>query len=238
MTKPLVPSAELNTTEVSALDNQNERSAVRLVPERIGKNILDAVFEKPEYFDKDERELHKYLRSLEMTPTPTDNRLRLKFWMEYDRAQAHGLKAMNMNNVFASVCTKEYFYTHYMTKPQKVGWLMCPPTGYMVKAEEALEFGLEQLRDILDQPHMVGGRVDTKLGELKAKIVMMLDTRVKGAPVQRNMNLHVSTSDTQVAKAAVASTAEDLMRELKELERRNRMAQNLPSPGKPDIEVS
>lgn len=242
MTNELAPSTPPQTHEISTTDESNPRAVVNLVPSGLSQGIKDALFQHPELFDKDERALWMQLRQQNAQPTPTDNRLRLKFWMEYDRVQHHGDNRMNMTNVYAGVCSKEYFTKHYATKATKVSWLMCPPTGYLIKAEEALEFGIEQLRDILEQPHSItiGGttKVDTKLGELKAKIVMMLDTRLKGAPVQRNMNLNVSTSDAQVARVAAAATAEDLMKELKELERRNKAAQNLPSPGKPDIEVS
>jgi hypothetical protein len=130
-----------------------------------------------------------------------------------------------------------------------MAWLLTVPTGYIIKAEESLEFGLEQLRDILEVPHMRGMVVDTKLGELKLKIVAMLDTRVKGAPITKTMNLHANVSTEAVQKIATASTEADLMRQLKELERMNRKAQNLPLteedvghvPGegvKPDIQIS
>lgn len=234
----LVPSALTPAHEIAILDATNDRSIVRLVPNTVSESITQHSFEKPELFDKDEHELHKYLREQNRTPTATDNRLRLKFWTEYDRAMSRGEKAMNMVNVLAGVCSRELFYGHYLRNPHKVAWLLCPPTGYMVKAEEALEFGLEQLRDILNQPHTIGGKVDTKLGELKAKIVMMLDTRVKGAVVQKQMNLNVNTSNESVAKAAAAGTMEDLQRQLLDLERRNRVAQNLPlASEKPVIDV-
>ena len=57
-----------------------------------------------------------------------------------------------MMRVIAGICTYEYFHRRYMKTPSKVAWLLCPPTGYVVKTNEALEFGLEQLQDILDQP--------------------------------------------------------------------------------------
>lgn len=228
--------------EISLLEESNERSVVNLVPPTVGKAIRDHVFEREELFNIDEKELYKILRNDSKSPSPTDNRLRLKFWDEYDRVQAHGCNSMNMSNVLSGICSREFFYHNYLQRVEKVAWLLCPPTGYMVKAEEALEFGIEQLRDLLEQPHVLGGKVDTKLGELKAKIVMMLDTRVKGAVIQKTMNLNVNTSNQGVARAAAAGTAEDLMKQLKELDRKNRQAQNLPMAdpaegGKPDIEI-
>lgn len=231
---PMAPGA-FDASEISLLDDSNPRAVVNLVPNSVKEAIGDHSFEKPDLFGRDESELYKLLRENNKSPTPTDNRLRIKFWDEYDRCQASGTARMVMANVTAGVCSKEFFYKNYLMRAEKVAWLMCPPTGYMTKATEALEFGIEQLRDILEQPHVNLGRVDTKLGELKTKIVMMLDTRVKGAPMQRSMNLNVNTSDKAVAHAATASSEEELMRQLKELDRRNRQAQNIPVPVEAEI---
>lgn len=215
---------------ISISDKENPRSLMNILPSVVSKGIEEHLFTNPELFEKDERALWQHLRLDNKQPTPTDNRLRMKFWMEYDRAQAQGTM-ISIANVLHGVCSKEYFYKRYMQVPSKVAWLMCPPTGYMVKAEEALEFGLEQLRDILEIPHVnAQGRFDAALGTLKAKIVAMLEARVKGAVVQKQMNLNVNTSNEQVAKAAVAGTMVELQKQMKELEARSRRAQNLPSP--------
>lgn len=233
----LMPLPPAPSHEISVLDRTNERSIVNLVPPTVAEFILKHTEENPELFNKDEHELQKYLRAQDKSISPGDNRLRLKFWVEYDRAQGRGDKGINMSNVLSSICSREFFYGQYLKHPHKVAWLLCPPTGYMVKAEEALEFGLEQLRDILSLPHVVNGKLDAKLAELKAKIVAMLDNRVKGGVVQKSMNLNVSTSNESVAQAAAASTMEDLQKQLKELERRNRKAQNLPLSGAKVIDV-
>lgn len=241
-----VPSTA--SRELSITDAENSRSIVRLVPPAVSQLFQDHIFTHEEFFNLDEKELYKRLRDTNAQPSPTDNRLRLKFWMEYDRVQDRQESQINITNVVAGICSREFFYKNYLKNPYKCAWLLCPPAGYMVKAEEALEFSLEQLRDLLEQPHIgAGGKVDTKLGELKVKIFAMLDARVKGAVVQKNLNLNVSTSNDSVAKAAVASTTDDMRRQLKELERRNRVAANLPldnemrvegeSGEKPDIEV-
>lgn len=234
--------AHVHNTEISIFEKDNARAVVNLVPSVVKDSIEQWAFERDELFGLDEKDLYTKLKADNKQPSPTDNRLRLKFWNEYDRVQAQDLKMMNMVNVLSGICSREMFYSHYLKSPQKVAWLLTPPAGYMVKAEEALEFGLEQLRDLLDQPHVVNGKVDTKLGELKTKIVMMLDTRVKGAVIQKSMNLNLNTSNEKVMQAATAATAEDLMRQLKDLERKNRRAQNIPledsKGGKPDIEIS
>lgn len=229
---PEIPTQCLPATEISLLDPADERSVVNLVPTLVGTYIKEHSEKHPDFFGVDEHTLYKKLRDDNKQPSPLDNRLRLKFWVEYDRVQGLGLKSMTMINVLAGICSKELFYNNYLKRVEKIAWLLCPPTGYMAKAEEALEFGLEQLRDILELPHSSFGKADVKLGELKAKIVAMLDNRVKGAVVQKNMNFNLSASGRSVEKLAAAETGEDLMKQLKELDRKNRRAQNLP-----DIEV-
>lgn len=233
-------------SETSLFETDNERSIVNLVPKAIRTAIEEHLHTNPELFDKDERDLYKWFRKEERIPSPTDNRLRLKFWDEYDRAQAQNLPSMTMINVLSGICSKEYFYGTYLKRPYKVAWLLCPPTGYLNKAEEALEFGLEQLRDILEQNHLTGGylidgqmvnqKVDLKLGDLKMKIVAMLDNRVKGAVIQRSVHLNANVGAAQIQKATTEATVDSLRRQIKEMDRQNKVAQNLPM-AKPDIEI-
>jgi hypothetical protein len=198
-----------------------------------------AIFERPELFDKTEQELHAHLRELGKTPNPTDNRLRMGFWREYELAQSKGYAQINVEAAVAGICTRQLFYERYLKIPEKLAWLMCPTTGYMVKAEEALEFGIDQMRDLLDRDHIIGGKVDTKLAELKLKIVLALEARVKGAVVQKQMNLHAHLAGKEAAVAIGAAgqgaTMEDLQKQLKELERKTRQAQNLPLAHEPEV---
>lgn len=219
--------------EFSLADRADKMSIINLVPDAVGQAIEDALFTQEELFHKEERELWKELRSREQTPSPLDNRLRLKFWTEYDRVLGAGGKQMIMANVLGGLCSKELFYKKYLTHPHKVAWLVCPPTDYLTKASEALEFGLEQLRDILDMPHKIGegttAKLDAKLAEIKLKIITLLDARVRGAVVQKTMNINASIG--AVKGVAEANTVEDLERQLKELRRRDQMSKNLPLQG-------
>ncbi len=218
-------------TEIKAIDLWNkadDRSLINIVPPALESAFLAAANANPELFAGDERDLYKKLRDSARTPSPTDNRLRLAFWMEYDRAQAN-FKNIRIDNVFGGICTRSYFYGAYLNNPHKVAWLLMPPTSYVVKMEETLDFGLDQLRDILE---MECGPRDVKLMELKAKIVAMVDQRVRGAVTQRienrNMNLNVNTSDKQVASLAITGTMDQLDLRLKQLEAMERKALNLP----------
>ena len=225
---PLVTEAEAHP--VVMYDAENPRSLINLVPERIREKIQAHLFdlENEPLFSKDEQALYKYLRENEATPSATDNRLRLKFWMEYDYCQHFHSKGIDIARVYAGICTYEYFRKQYLGNPKKVAWMLCPPTGYMVKANEALEFGMEEIRDILSAPHQVGTKVDPKLGELKLKITQFLHTVVKGAPVQRVVNAHLSGKQAAavVSQSMTITNTAELDRQLNALKERERQMTN------------
>jgi hypothetical protein len=210
-------------------DQENPRSVINLLPEKVRERVQRALWEQEALFDRDEKDLLKALRELAAPPSPTDNRIRLKFWMEYDYCQSFHAKWIDIGRVVAGICSHEFFYNKYLENPLKVAWLMCPPTPYMVKANEALEFGLEQLRDILAEPHKLpNGTVDTKLGKLKVNIVEILDARVKGAVVQKTVTAHISggAAAAAVAQSTPAPTMEDLQRQLNALKKREKELTN------------
>lgn len=214
--------------EISRIDESNQDSVINMVPPGVAEKILAHALECKELFEMDEHTLSKYLRDTGRHPTVTDYRLRMKFWMEYDSVMDAGKKLMRMEHVVAGVCHKSYFYGQYLSNKYKCAWLLCPPATYQVKAQEALAFGLEQLRDILEQPHtLANGKTDARLGELKAKIVAMLDVRVNGAVVQKTLSLNVNSTPGQLKKEREGASMEDLQRELKELEQRERHVDRL-----------
>lgn len=223
---PLAPPQE-----VDVWHRTEEHSLINLVPFILQDKFIEAQKKEPGLFGHDERALYKMLRGSNRQPTPTDNRLRLAFWVEYDRAQAANEK-MNLAYVYSGVCLQEYFKFTYLNLPAKVAWLICPPTSYEVTLKEGVSFGLKVMRDILDEDpadYPMGQRV--KFKELQAKIFAMLDMREKGAFTQRSevkqMNLNVSTNDKAVAGAMIESNVDALEKRMKQLERQERQAQNL-----------
>lgn len=236
---PMLPTELPAPRPVSLLETDNPAAVINLVPPSLKTAIEDAFFELEHLFHCDERELFMELKRNNRMPSATDNRVRLKFWVEYDRVCSLAGGRMNMQNVIAGVCSQELWHK-YLKNPYKVAWLMCVPTGYLIKAEEALEFGLEQLRDVLSISHVLSGdRVDHKLINTKLKIVQMLDLRVKGAPVQRSVHAHVSGAEAKgIIAQGAGETEESLMRQLKQLEAANRRAANLPQVKDVEAEVS
>lgn len=172
-------------------DEQNPRALVNIVPGEIKKSMNRVAMSRPELLEMDEVSLKKLL-----SPNATDSRIRISFWNEYQRAQDQGV-LMKMPNVYAGLCSDQYFYGVYVKSVEKFGWILCPPASYAVSMTEALHFGVERLREILELPLLNDkGQTNKTNVEMIIKAVAMLDMRVKGAVVQKieskTMNVHVS----------------------------------------------
>lgn len=209
-------SEERNTT---LFNSENPVAIINLVSPSIRQRIEDAYAKLPELFSLDEIELGKCLRAEHSyNPSAVDNRLRLKFWFEYDRVVLYqGTKKMIAANFLAGVCTDDFFYNSYLKNTVRVSWLLCPPTSYITKAKEGLDYGLDQIREILQMPIEVNGRRDLRLAALKITIVKMLDDRVQGSVVQR-----VEQKTTQVNVNTTAGEINQIAREMsmEEIERK------------------
>lgn len=198
---------------------------INLLPEVYQDLLFKAVEAHPELFGLGETELKLLLIKQSARPNKLDHTLRLGFWKEYDQAQ-HENRKMNMPLIHAGICEKPQF-SQIWRFPHKVAWITNRPMAYDVMMSEALEFGISQLRDILELDHSKeGGKIDTKLIEAKIKIVKMLDDRVKGAVLQRieqkTLGVNVHTTDKQVASLAMAGSMEEIERKLADLRKKER----------------
>lgn len=200
--------------EMIILDPNHPRSIINLVPVA----VANAIQRLPtEWVECSEEELKALFQERKVKMTALEDRIRFMFWKEYDNAQSN-MRQMIMTHVYSGVCSRDYFYAMLQHK-EKVAWLLCPPVDYMIGAEEALTFGLEQLRDILARPHVgIMGVVDAKAAAIKLEIVKMLDLRVKGAIVQTTRNLNVNMNANKPV-VAVAPKIEDVDNRIKELEK-------------------
>jgi hypothetical protein len=198
--------------EMIIRDQSHPRSVVNLVPVA----VANAILRLPEdYVDKDEDTLRIIFEERQWKPSTLDDRIRFSFWKEYDSAQSN-VRQMIMTHVYYGLCSRESFYLLIQNK-QRVAWMVCPPADYMLAAEEALTYGLEQLRDILSRPHVsMVGTVDAKAAGVKLEIVKMLDSRVKGAIIQTTRNLNVNMNANK--PVVTAPKIEDIDQKIKELE--------------------
>jgi len=179
-------------------DEDNPLSVGSIMPTNLKNRIKLVVHDNPELFLLDETGLYEALTKRDACPTATDNRLRLSFWGEYESACTTG-RHMNISNVCAGTISTSYFVQRYVTTPEKLAWLLMPPVKYDVLVTEALSHGLMRLREMLDMPiHETDKhgniKISPKLLEMKLKIVAMLDMRMKGAFVERKINVNVQRS--------------------------------------------
>jgi hypothetical protein len=203
-------------------DASHPRALVNMVPDAM-KNAIGRL--PIEYQHKSEPQLKVTLVDRGFKLDATDHRLRFMFWKEYERAVTNGGR-MQMVHVYSGICSREYWHV-VLTSKERVAWLMCPPIDYVIAAEEALVFGIEQLRDILTLPHTYSRRnpetkaweaaIDAKAAGVKVEIIKLLDLRVKGAVIQTTRNLNVNVSPPKPETSHQASP-EDLDKRINEIE--------------------
>jgi len=224
-------------------DEANPKSFMALLPAKWRQGFSDARYEKPELFEMTEKELYRHLKAEGKAPDAVVNTIRLKLWMEFERCMAGDGRRIEIFKVLGETMRCVNFEKFMLSRPDRAAWMLCPPTSYTMKVEEALNFGLDKLREILDLDVVeertlkngdVRRMVNVKLGELQAKIVNMMDIRIHGAARQvisqttRSMNVHMDVGARQVGEAIEGLTAEELDRQIKSLELRERQALNLP----------
>jgi len=207
----------------------NPRSIGNLLPPSVAKKLQDGYLLRPDLHGLNDREVYKTLKTEGRTPTPHDNRTRLKFWLEYDEAQ-FDMRKMSVNRIIAGIMTYEHFMSSYMSKPEKASWILCMPASYSAVATEALHFGMDKLRDILEMDDTdAKGRPNVKLLELKTKIIAMLDVRVNGAITQKieqkTLSVHVNSDERQVKKTLQNLSMDELKARLKAIEEKSKPTQ-------------
>lgn len=234
----LTTSPELTPPESDLViwDRSDPNSIISMLPTEVSLRMEETAKKDPDLFTMDEFQLQTALRQRSKQINANDNRLRLKFWSEYDLAKERRSRTMNMTRVIGGICTREFFYKYYLREPGRIAWLLCPPINYLVKANEALEFGLEQMRDILGLSHVDSkGKIDAKHAALKITIFKLLEDRIRGSVVQKTENKTVQLTYNKmdrkmVIEAAQGLSEKDLERSIKELEYREKKALHLPVP--------
>ena len=195
-------NAKQYAEDIIIWDEDHQFSVVNLVPPSLKERMLARRKENPEFFEMDEHDLLKELRRRCHTPSATDHRLRMKFWMEYDRAMSTYTK-MSIPRLCEGVCTVPIFLEYVFKRPHRVSWIMLPPVNYADRMVEALNYGLDQMREILDLPMVDGnGKVDHKLAAMKIAVFKMLDDRSNGVAVQRleqkSINIQASVDGSEL----------------------------------------
>ena len=234
---------ESSIHETSLWDKNFPRSLINLVSEEFGKRLELAHAARPELFMMGEPELLHALKSENCQPNLTENKIRLKFWEEYDFCQAQHQQAIRIARVVAGVVTMPVFF-NMLKHPEKVAWLLCIPSAYDTHLQELMNFGARRMREIMELPLEIVDpkgrkRINVKLAELQAKIYFAAEVRKYGAITQKieqktlQLNVDGGQSHGLIEKQVTALNDADLERRMKILLDRERRAQHIIENKKP-----
>lgn len=163
-------------------DHTNPRALINMVPNSM-KVVMEALDDKHRYLS--EPMLKRYADADALLA-----RLRINFWLEYDSAQKIE-RNMSISNILRGVTSMDYWNDVVLKDPKKVAYIIVPPKNYLVTMNELLEMGLDRMREILKAPVFDSrGRFDAKAADKIIKVVHAVEARVKGAVVQKTLNLN------------------------------------------------
>ncbi len=155
--------------------------------------------------------------------------------MCFERAISENAKRIVVSHFLTGICSDVFFEQKYLMSTNRVAWLMCMPLNYQLKMEETLAYSAGQLRDILEMDHIdpVSKKPNLQLMNLKAKIHMMIDMRLNGAPTQRleqkSLSINVNRTDAKEIHGLIESGQERTVNErIKMLENRQRESSHVP----------
>lgn len=205
---------------------------INLIPGKMREILLNHQIKYPNLFLMDEVRLKMHLRGEYAQVSMIDEALRTRFWAEYDRAVTEGKEKMSMESVWSNVTAHEV-WDRYIHLPEKMAWLMCPPALYDAKQNALLSFAIDEVANILEQPHVVNNRVDAKLATLKFNVFKYLDERVHGSTVQRidqriDQRTQTIAEHRMVVAEAHMETEDNLIDRIKKLERKEREVMHVP----------
>jgi len=205
MSQQLVPQQLSHAMDFDqALDTDNPRSLINIVPGNTAKAILAIPGEAYELSVEDLKK--------RVTKNKQDDEnlelLRTAWWLEYNRAQKTITK-FNMGNVYGGICYKANFLREYIGNSFNLLYIMTPPVDYQVQQHRILNLAFAQEIAILKMPHlkpvynkegeMIGEEVDSKLLAVQQKISDSMRNRLMGMPVNRtmqvNQNINHNSSD-------------------------------------------
>lgn len=154
--------------ELVLLDDKNPRSIACLMPEAFAKQMakLWASDDASQLLGLSEPALLKELARRDKSPAPIDHKLRVKFWIEYERVQADvpRMAKMNMLNILGLDFPKESFYRFYITDPCKLAFLLCTPTDYSKMIDAILMVSMSKILEVLESPGVFpNGVMDTSI---------------------------------------------------------------------------
>lgn len=140
------------------------------------------------------------------------SRIRLAFWQEYESAVQTG-RRMRLTQIIGGICTDWHWSSKVLPDNEKMAWIFCPPANYTVQVKEALQAGMETIREIVSAKVVDDdGYLIPRAADVVLKAVAMLDMRVKGAIVQKidQRTLSLNVNQNVPPREALPQSMEEL----------------------------
>lgn len=195
--RPLFKDREVVRKEIEELgpdyvlyDQSNPRALINLVPNSL-REVMNTLDDRYRYMTESElkRKCDAEVR---------EARLRISFWIEYNAAQKTG-RMMNIANVVRGNTSMDYWENVVLKDSAKVAFIITPPKDYLVAMHELLDLGLEKLREIIKAPLFdKRGAFDSKAADKVIKAVHTIESRLKGAVVQKTVNLNADVNAGEI----------------------------------------
>lgn len=172
--------------------------------------IPDDILEKT---DKD------ILNKLRLDDRVILRRLRLALWSEADRVFNAATKLnMRLSSVYDGLCDRKYFNKKVLGNSFNLAFLCRRPHDYNVLMTELLEYGLHLNREILELDHVdEEGKLNTKLLDIKLKIIENTHNRLKGTPVSRTQVHTINSKQSSQSLDYSQASNKELLEEIKKI---------------------
>lgn len=224
MSAPILQQPVIQVPESNFSDKENPSSVYNLCPnavrERVDKMPKELLAKDDDYWKSCQK----------MKVTPTLQRVRLLFWLEYantlvrwDNANNSTRKTMRMTTraILQGTCSYEHFYRDFVSNPYKLGYILTPPVDYTLLVTESLHQSVHKIREILtaDVFHD-NGKLNTAAANTIINAYKLLDLRVHGAPTQVQKNLNVNVSEKTLDAAERLKDVKQIDQRMNEIESR------------------
>lgn len=142
----------------------------------------------PEYLNIDQDLLeHKIRANYSWSPPNTVERIRNNFWMEYERCIDSG-ELFNVDHLWQGACPRGLLY-EYLGSWKNMAWILCKPAAYLQQLESMYSLALKRINELIMHPFIKDNKIDHRHADLVLKAANMLDMRLKGGYVQKQLTI-------------------------------------------------
>lgn len=217
MTTAVTP-AEAATPDL-ILDESNPQSLINLV----GDNVRNAIKTIPSNFighDEQYWRLRDRGKKEDERLSATDWKVRLSLWTEYNRSMVES-KPFRTQYIYAGICTYGFFKKRYLENPERLAFVITPPSDYLKSLEECLYQNTYTLREVcVASAVRDDGSIDPKAAAVKLAVQQYFDARIYGSIAQninqKSVNVNVNTDKSPVQAPQTVEELERFVQEMRD----------------------